>query len=190
MEYAPLNELTNIELIMDLGANVGYASAYFLTHFPRAQLIAVEPDPANFAMLKRNMVPYGDRVRILHAGVWSHPTRLTIRDIPYRDGREWARQVEECKKGDIDAVDIPTLLRHSGHDRISLLKIDIEGAEAVLFADRYQSWIDKVSTIAIELHDDSFFGDCSHIFFSAINDLDFQVSRSGDLTICKRMHAT
>jgi FkbM family methyltransferase len=184
-QYAPLNELTGIELIVDLGANVGYSSAYFLTKFPHAEVIAVEPDPTNIALLKHNMTPYCDRVKIIHAGVWSHPARLTISDIPYRDGREWTRQVQEWQQGDIEGVDIPTLLNSAGHDRISLLKVDIEGAECVLFSGNYKSWIDKVDTIVIELHDDTAFGDASDIFSRAIKGLDFQISRGGELTICK-----
>jgi FkbM family methyltransferase len=188
-EYACLNELVDIRLIVDLGANVGYSSAYFLSHFPEAQVIAVEPDPTNFALLERNMSPYGNRVRTVHAGIWSHPTRLVIRNTPYRDGGEWTRQVQECgatEKGDIEGVDLDTLLKRSGHERISLLKIDIEGAEAVIFAQNYKSWIDKVSTIVIELHDDSAFGEASDVFFSAIRGLGFQVARSGELTICSK----
>jgi FkbM family methyltransferase len=191
MGYAALSELKNVKLIMDLGANVGFASAYFLTQFPEANVVAVEPDAGNFAQLERNMAPYGSRVRCCHAGVWSHPSRLTIHNIPYRDGREWCKQVLECDisdKGDIgiDGIDISTLLKWSGYDHISLLKMDIEGAEAVIFSGNYTSWIDKVSTIAIELHDDSIFGKASEIFFSAINGRGFDVSRIGELTICKR----
>ena len=157
-EYAPLNHLTEVRLIIDLGANIGLSSAYFLNMFPDASVIAVEPDPANFALLKRNMKPYGSRVKAIHAGIWSHPARLTINDAPYRDGRAWTKQVVECDaitKDYIHGVDIPTLLKCSGHDEISLLKIDIEGAEAVIFATNY-SWITRVGAIAIELHDDLF----------------------------------
>jgi FkbM family methyltransferase len=155
-EYAPLNDLTDVRLIIDLGANIGLSSVYFLNVFPGASVIAVEPDAANFDLLKRNIKPYGNRAKAIHAGIWSHPARLTINTAPYRDGREWSKQVVECDavtKDSIDGVDIPTLLKYSGHNEISLLKIDIEGAEAVIFATNY-SWLPRVGAIAIELHDD------------------------------------
>jgi hypothetical protein len=108
---------------------------------------------------------------------------------PYRDGREWARQVRLCgpdEEGDLEGIDIGSLLAASGHERISLLKIDIEGAEAVVFSEHCGTWLDRVDTIAIELHDDSSFGSGSGAFHSAIAGRGFRISRSGELTICRR----
>ena len=173
-------------LIMDLGANVGYSSAYFLTQFPRSPVIAVEPDPHNFRMLQRNLAPYGARVTAIHAGAWSHSTKLSIRDIPYRDGTDWTRQVQEDSEGEIDAVDITSLLKLSHHTSIGLLKIDIEGAEAIVFRDTYCPWLDRVEQIAIELHDDSIFGSGTDTFYNAVKKQEFKFSRSGELTICTR----
>src|ERR1041385_3761622 len=53
-EYRCVEDIHDPELIIDCGANVGYASLYFLTKFPRAHIIAIEPDRANFDMLLRN----------------------------------------------------------------------------------------------------------------------------------------
>ena len=62
--------------------------------------------------------------------------------------------------------------------------MDIEGAEAVVFSENYLSWLDKVDTIAIELHADTIFGNAHEIFFSAIAGRGFEVHCQGDLTIC------
>ena len=56
LEYEPLDDLDDIRLVVDCGANVGYASAYFLSHFPQARVIAVEPDDQKFEALRRNLV--------------------------------------------------------------------------------------------------------------------------------------
>ncbi|MGJ4892997.1 FkbM family methyltransferase [Bradyrhizobium sp. HKCCYLRH3099] len=69
-EYRCLDNLTNPSLIVDLGANVGYSSAYFLSHFPKSYVIAVEPDPANFEILRRNLRPYSGRYKAVQAAVW------------------------------------------------------------------------------------------------------------------------
>ena len=186
-EYACIDKMTNVGMIVDCGANVGYFSAYCLSRFPDCQVVAVEPDAGNFAMLRRNLLPYRNRVRLVHGGVWSHPARLAISESKYRDGREWTKQVRECRpddNADIEGIDIATLLQKSGHHRISILKIDVEGAEAVIFSANYQSWIGNVDAIVIELHDDSLFGKASEIFHSAIEGRHFQVSRSGEITIC------
>ncbi len=62
--------------------------------------------------------------------------------------------------------------------------MDIEGAEAVVFGRNFESWIDKVDNIAIELHADSPFGDAHKAFFSAQKGRDLQIKEAGELTLC------
>lgn len=188
-EYSCLDDVLGVGLVIDCGANVGYSSAYFLSRHPDCDLIAVEPDPENFEILKFNLLPYGTSVKMLRSAVWSHPTKLELSKAKYRDGHEWTRQVQECAHGEepsLFAVDIPTILRESGYSRISILKIDIEGAEAVLFSKNYEAWIDQVDNLVIELHDDSSFGNATEIFERAIDGRGFSVRRCGELTVCKR----
>ena len=174
-EYSCLDCLDNVGLILDCGANVGYSSAYFLSRYPHARVIAVEPDYGNYCAALENLAAYGERVTVVHAGVWSKPTSLQIREEQYRDGREWTFQVMEVPEGSEGAlrgVDIPGLMKLAGDDVISLLKVDIEGAEAEVFSpdSNCRSWLEKVRAIAIEIHDDSVFGDCRRIFFDAIRE--------------------
>ena len=58
-EYDSIREITRGGLIVDCGANVGYSSAWFLSRFPESHVIAVEPDAGNFALLRRNLAPFG-----------------------------------------------------------------------------------------------------------------------------------
>jgi hypothetical protein len=75
-EYACLDHLSNVDLVIDGGANVGYSSAYFLTQFPKCSVISVEPDPFNFAVLETNLASYNERAKLVHSGLWSHPVGL------------------------------------------------------------------------------------------------------------------
>lgn len=185
-EYAAIQADSNaVRLVIDCGANVGFSSAYFLSRFPRCSVIAVEPDSGNFAQLQKNLAPYGERVRLVQAAIWSHAADLVINDEPFRDGREWSRQVRECRPGevaDVKAIGIETLLDDSDPQTISILKIDIERAEIVVFAAGYESWLDKVEVLTIELHDEQ----CREIFFSAVAPYSFETVESGELTICHR----
>lgn len=190
-EYACLDDLPDVRLVVDCGANVGYSSAYFLSTFPTCFVIVVEPDPGNFQALARNLAAYQGRTTLLQQGVWSHPARLALSREVFGDGREWSRQVRECasdEPADFEGVDIGTLLATSGHERISLLKIDIEGAEAVVFAKDYETWLARVDAIAIELHGDTVFGDGAKVFQAAIAGRGFGVTTSCELTICRRPH--
>jgi FkbM family methyltransferase len=189
LEYSCVDDVRMPGLVIDCGANVGYSAAYFLTRFPECRVIAVEPDPESFAVLAANLAPYGERALALRSAVWSHPTRLALVETPYRDGQAWTRQVRECRPGEeggIPAIDIASLLAGSVYPRISILKVDIEGAEGVVFGQGFEPWIDRVDNLVIEIHDDSSFGDCSRVFGEAIAGRGFTLSRHLDLTICRR----
>ena len=78
LEYQPLDDVRDVQLIVDCGANVGYSSAFFLTQFPKAHVIAIEPDPDNFSLLEKNLAPYKGRFRAIQSAIWSKPTRLAL----------------------------------------------------------------------------------------------------------------
>jgi FkbM family methyltransferase len=182
-EYRCLDDVKDPGLIIDCGANVGYASAYFLARYPNAQVIAVEPDAGNFAMLGRNLARYPARTRLIQSGVWSHTTGLVMCEDPFGDGREWSYTVRPSRAHEVpamQAVDIGTLLQDSGFDRISVLKIDIEGAEREVFQHNFQSWIGKVDRLVIELHGP----DCEAAFRQAVQSSAVAISRCEELTVC------
>ncbi len=186
-EYRCLDDVTDAGLIVDCGANVGYSAAYFLSRFPRAEIIAVEPDPANFAALSANLAPYGSRQKALCTGVWSHTTDLVISEVPFRDGREWSQTVRPARAGEsgaMKAVDIGSILASSGHDRIAILKVDIEGAESEVFAStsNYQEWIGKVDNLVIEIHSEA----AKTIVLAAVANRGFTTSQCDELVVCKR----
>ncbi len=68
-------------------------------------------------------------------------------------GGEWGVRVTPSAVGTVDSVTIPELLKMSGQDRISLLKIDIEGSKISLFGSDTKEWLSKVDNIVIELTD-------------------------------------
>ena len=56
-------------LIIDCGANIGLSSYYFALHFPKARIIAVEPDLNNITQAKSNCQL--SSVTYIHAGIAS-----------------------------------------------------------------------------------------------------------------------
>src|SRR5215469_7379745 len=75
-EYEFARVMRDVRSVIDLGANIGLASALFLSLWPEATVVAVEPDPDNFALMQKNLAPYGERVRCLRGAVW--PTRGSV----------------------------------------------------------------------------------------------------------------
>jgi FkbM family methyltransferase len=184
-EYRCLDHINDPNLIIDCGANVGYSSAYMLTAFPNSTIIAIEPDEKNFGLLSTNLEPYSERVSLINSAVWSKSVGLVIEEESLGDGMEWGRTVREAASGEsamIKATNIGTLLEASGFDRISILKIDIEGAERTVFSENYTNWLAKVDTIVIELHGE----ECEQAFFGAIENQNFVISTCDELTVCDR----
>jgi FkbM family methyltransferase len=182
-EYACVRNISSPSLILDLGANVGYSSAYFLSCFPTATVVAVEPDPGNFELCRKNLAPYGDRAIVVHGAVWSKRSRLKLSRDAFGDGREWATQVYESDgyedEATVDGWDIPSLLHLGGGRQIDLLKVDIERSELEVFGASSPSWLPKVRNICIELHGP----DCREVFLEALKDFDYDLGSSGELTI-------
>lgn len=179
-EYRCMAGLREPRLIVDLGANVGYSSAYFLSRFKDCRVIAIEPDPDNFRQLQKNVRPYSDRITTIQAAIWPTAERLDMHHPGI--GAEWGVKVAPSNDGTVDAVTMPQILGLAGRDRISLLKIDIEGAEIELFKSD-TSWLDAVDNLVIELHGE----EAEQIFFSKIDKSRFTISRCDELTVCSTL---
>ena len=183
-EYAPLGNLA-AGCILDLGANIGLASTWFLSAYPNAQVLAVEANPDNYHAIQDNLAPYGERAQVLLGGVWSRCADLTV---VRRSEWEWDAQVCEAQPGDspedvIKGWDIPYLMGLGNFKHIDLLKIDIEGTELEIFRDGADRWLPLTRNICIELHGD----ECEQAFFKALEEYDFDLSHSGELTICTKL---
>lgn len=148
-----------VETILDLGANIGLAAAYFAAAYPEARILAVEPDPGSFRLLKRNTRTLGDRVRVEQAAFWPRHEPLSWTSKRFRDGREWARAVEGAgARGDsINVVTPAEALAALATERADLAKIDIEGAEAAFLAteEDTEALLGLADVFAIELHPES-----------------------------------
>ena len=159
------------ELIIDGGANIGMSALYFARRFPKASILAIEPDPANCALLQHNTRDQKG-VEAIQAGLWSQSGHLRIKD---RSADANAFQVEWTESPTADsmpAVSIAELLEKSGRQTIDILKLDVEGAEKELFQSGYDAWLPKTKLLIVELHDRMVPG-CSKALFEAISRYDF-----------------
>jgi FkbM family methyltransferase len=136
-------------LIIDCGANVGFASTYFSIVYPRAKIIAVEPHAGNLAQARLNC--FGRNVTFLEAGVAS--ARYKARLIDPGLGND-AFRVESDSAGGIELVPISDLLisKEATNCVPFIIKIDIEGFESELFSKNV-GWIDDFPVLITELHD-------------------------------------
>ena len=152
------------QVIVDVGANIGMATLWFKKRWPQAEIIAVEPDPANFALLQRNVGGLPG-VRTVQAALTPVDGSIGFETEGLRASSFHIRDLKPGEAG-VAAISMRTLMERFGLERIDLLKLDIEGAEKEVFEATDLAWMDQVRTIAVELHDRMKPG-CGHAFFNA-----------------------
>jgi FkbM family methyltransferase len=169
------------KLIIDGGANIGASTLWFAKKFLSAQIIAIEPEEYNFKILQKNCGSLPN-VKLIKAALWNKNIDLKIKNIGLG---KWGFVVVESKPDDkkkISAITIDNILTDSGHEEISILKLDVEGSEKELFESGFESWLGKVKVLIIELHERMLPG-VEKSFRSAIAKYDFTEIKNGEKII-------
>jgi FkbM family methyltransferase len=137
-------------LIFDLGANTGLASLYFSREFPKARIVAVEPDIDNAARARENNRGNGN-VEIVQAGISCADGHGAITNA---GDENWAYRTEVRATGELTLISMNTLLTRHVNERTEpfIVKIDIEGFEENLFSQATE-WVNQFPLLIIELHD-------------------------------------
>lgn len=142
-------DLLDARFIVDAGAHIGCASLFLNQLFPQARIIALEPDAANFELLKRN-VAHLEAVVPVRGALWSHSTRVAIRN-PHK--ATWSYRVgESTDSSAVPSYSVRDVMEQFGLSRIDLLKMDIEGSEVEALHDA-RDWIDGIGVLIVETHD-------------------------------------
>jgi FkbM family methyltransferase len=151
-------------LIIDCGANIGLSSVWFARRFPGATVIAVEPEPENFALLLKNIAGYKN-VKAFQAAISDRIATVSLDNV----GNEaWAWETKESDTGPIPTVTIPELFIEANDTVPFVVKIDIEGFEVELFRSNSE-WTRNVPLIVFESHDWLFhWRGTAHAIFSVL----------------------
>lgn len=166
-------------IIIDAGANIGFAAVYFANKFPDAQIICLEPEPNNFEILQKNISQYPN-ITALKKGLWDKSAFLQVIDTGLDN---WGFTVKECSKDypeAIEATSLPDIMSTFSLPKLDMIKMDIEGSEKeILTAPDVQSWLSTCDTLIIELHDRMKEG-TSKSLFSALNNYQYLLDLKGE----------
>ena len=157
-ELYGIPQIGAVRVIVDLGAHIGLATEVFRRNYPDARIVSVEMDPQNFALCVRN---HHDTVSqdSIQAAVWSSTGMVQIDDVG--EGN-WAYRVRGVGSADVGpsnrgravpAVAFSDLVFEQGLERISILKVDIEGSEAELFESAWKQIFSVTDLVVMEIHD-------------------------------------
>lgn len=174
--------------IIDAGANIGLASIYFANLFPEARVVAVEPESNNFDLLKENCRQYR-HIESLRAALWAEDTELDVCDI---GNGHWgfvtrARNDDSAAPAvceNVRGITLSSLFEEFGISKVDILKVDIEGSEKEVFADKPE-WLERVEVVIIETHDWLRPG-CREIVDAATRDFERRWQQGENLVVARK----
>ncbi len=152
------------DVVFDIGANIGVFTHYAHERFPDATIVAVEPHPENFAILKR-FAPEGVFAHNLAIGhgaitrypdVQDQPGGITGGESYISDG--FGYEVPDLEGHAVESTSISSaMLSHirkfHAYGQRYMVKIDCEGAENIIFAHPPSvEVLRKADFVAMELH--------------------------------------
>lgn len=143
--------------IIDGGGNIGLTSIFFKAHLPGAALLCIEPSPANAGQAALNFRLNGmEEISLIQKALWNR-TGFLLEPKAFGDNLSWSFAVEEAAgmvAGSLQATSLQECMKLMGWEKADLLKLDIEGSEAVLFRDEktFQFMTSNFRIIATEIH--------------------------------------
>jgi FkbM family methyltransferase len=136
-------------LIIDAGANIGLAAIWFAKLYPKALVVAIEPDAANLEICRRNVAPF-ENILLVEGAIGARSGRVGLVNPK---GRADAVRTERDEAGAVQVFTIADLRARAGPDtHLLLVKVDIEGFESDLFSENV-GWIDDAAAVIVEPHD-------------------------------------
>lgn len=174
--------LGSVNVIFDLGANIGLASRFFNYRYPCAIIYALEPEIYNFNYLRKNVQAFSN-IKIFQYAVWDSNINLKISNKQNALSCEYQfteNQIDDSTIWDVSGYCISTLMEKFWVSYIDILKIDIEWAEKILFEDKNSFiWLKKTHLLIIESHD-RFMPWSSKAIFQSLQNIDYDFFVKGE----------
>ncbi len=139
----------DLKTIIDVGAFQGEISLYFASKYPNAKIYAIEASPENFKLLKKNIGQQFFSTK----NIFPFNTALSSVNgttmVSIGGGSE--NTIVDVKDGTkTPCITLDKFIQDNSIDKIDLLKIDIEGAEPMLF-ESIKKHLEKIQVIYMEI---------------------------------------
>lgn len=143
-----LGSLSSESVVLDLGAHRGEFSSEVASRFGCA-CYAVEPVPSLHAQ-----IPISQRVASLCAAVASHSGEAVLYLADNPEGNSLDADLAGVTRSiEVATFTLDDLLDRLGLERVSLAKLDIEGAETAVLLGAHASTLQKIEQLSVEFHD-------------------------------------
>lgn len=118
----------SVEMIFDVGANIGQTAIECHEAFPKAKIFSFEPVKSTFDEAVKNVARL-NRVEMLHQAMGEKPGEMEISIKPDSVGASLKNHGNEIGREIIKVATVDDFCASRKIDRIHLLKIDTEGFE-------------------------------------------------------------
>jgi len=144
------------DVVFDIGAHVGVVSAYLAKRWPGIRIYALEPVPANYQRLVRNLRANGcEGVGAINAGLSGNGRFLSLQGNPSLNSGGYSAFVQGSNGNGprirVRTVTLEWLFAQFNIARCKLLKIDCEGAEYEVLAAKPEL-LGRVDYLVGEFH--------------------------------------
>ena len=159
----------NNAIVMDIGANIGIYTILLSHIYPKAKIIAIEASPTIFEMLRsncklNNLVFPGSNVLLINKAISDkddittefyekHSMSTMLKEFLTNLSSTILTNKDQLNKKLVRTVTIDNLVETIGVNEISLLKIDVEGAEVLALKGAIKTLTHKkIKNMVIEYH--------------------------------------
>jgi len=163
------------KIILDIGANEGYYTLFMKKYNPNANIIALEPIPKTYNILKKNVL--GNKiknVKLLKKALTDKTGKTVFEFVPEVSAisstnmglqdRPWLEK-SRIKTINVDSVTLKELFQKFKLDYVDILKLDVEGSELKIL-ENSKDILNKIKKIVIEYHSDELKEKCKNLLIN------------------------
>lgn len=132
----------NVKVMVDVGSHIGFVSLYYSLIFPGVKIYCLEPSAENIKLLNFNCKDFS-----ISPYAISNTSGFGYFDTSFNSYNSKL----DSKGEKIETITFNDLLNKHQITHIDLLKIDIEGAETLMF-ESIHDWKNKVTNLIMECH--------------------------------------
>jgi len=140
--------------ILDIGAHIGVFSIYSKIINPKSEIIAIEPEPENFELLKTNLKLNGCKnIKAIQAALIAGNEKTTNLYLSKNThNHSTNKPLNQSTSITAPATNLELLMKEHKLSKIGLLKMDIEGAEFEIVSGLRTSDFGRIQNFVIEYH--------------------------------------
>lgn len=147
------------DVVIEIGGHIGTSTLNY-SHLvgPRGTVYAIEAQPENFEILKRNIARNGiTNVKTFLLAIVGDPAidHITLNANPYNSGGHsiFEMSIDAEAKFECPAMTLDAFVKREGIRRIDILQMDIEGAEFDILLKADKALLGSIPQIMFEYHD-------------------------------------